>query len=233
MPNRIIKESALDSEDLSALSNGGERLFWRLIVVADDFGRFDGAPQVVKARCFPRLIDKLRTSEIEVWMKELEPKLVRFYVVNGRPYGCFLNWLKHQQQRAKVSKFPEPPPFDDICNHLQSKVSEIEIEIEKRDRDRDRLGKGSPRKTLFPENFEITTEMSLWASAHQIEIAEKELESFRDYHTAKGNRFIDWNAAFRTWLRNSKRFEANNGNRSQQTEGELSERTKRILRRGL
>jgi hypothetical protein len=31
---------------------------------------------------------------------------------------------------------------------------------------------------------------------------EEEFEKFRDWHTAKGNTFIDWKAAFRTWLRN-------------------------------
>lgn len=155
MPNRIIKESALDSEDLAQLSNGAERLFWRLILVADDFGRFDGAPQVVKARCFPRLVDKLRTSEIEAWMKELEPKLVRFFRVNGRPYGYFLNWLKHQQQRAKVSKFPDPPPQteenpnDSACNHLLANVPVFE----KRDRDRIRVR----NNTSPPKSEEATS----------------------------------------------------------------------------
>jgi hypothetical protein len=141
MPNRIIKESALDSDDLAQLSNGAERLFWRLTLVADDFGRFDGAPQVVKARCFPRLVDKLRTNEIEAWMKELEPKLVRFYAANGRPYGCFLNWLKHQQKRAKVSKFPDPPPPDSNCNQTQTNV----LEIENRDRIRVRNNTSPPK----------------------------------------------------------------------------------------
>lgn len=149
MPNRIIKESALDSEDLDKLSNGAERLFWRLVVVADDFGRFEGSPQVVKARCFPRKVDTLRTSEVQTWMNELEPSLVRFYHVNGRQYGFFINWLTHQQKRANKSKFPEPPvdnsPIsgseqnqrDSNCNHLQSNVSEIEIESEIENRDRE------------------------------------------------------------------------------------------------
>jgi hypothetical protein len=34
----------------------------------------------------------------------------------------------------------------------------------------------------------------------------KEAAAFRDHHSAKGSRFVDWNAAFRTWLRNAVRF---------------------------
>ncbi len=33
-----------------------------------------------------------------------------------------------------------------------------------------------------------------------------ELERFRDHHTAKGSTFVDWDAAFRTWLGNAARF---------------------------
>lgn len=34
------------------------------------------------------------------------------------------------------------------------------------------------------------------------------LEAFIDHHTAKGSRFKDWDAAFRTWCRNAKRWSA-------------------------
>lgn len=37
---------------------------------------------------------------------------------------------------------------------------------------------------------------------------ENEAESFRDYHLAKGSTFKDWDAAWRTWLRNSRKFGA-------------------------
>lgn len=36
--------------------------------------------------------------------------------------------------------------------------------------------------------------------------ADLEAERFRDHHTAKGNAFCDWDAAFRTWLGNAQRF---------------------------
>jgi len=36
-----------------------------------------------------------------------------------------------------------------------------------------------------------------------------ELAAFRDHHTAKGSRFTDWDAAFRTWLRNAVKFSTN------------------------
>jgi hypothetical protein len=41
--------------------------------------------------------------------------------------------------------------------------------------------------------------------------ANLEADSFRDHHTAKGSTFIDWQAAFRTWLGNAKRFARGGG----------------------
>lgn len=37
---------------------------------------------------------------------------------------------------------------------------------------------------------------------------------FRDYHLAKGTRFKDWNAGWRTWLGNERRFSRNTGSSS-------------------
>lgn len=33
---------------------------------------------------------------------------------------------------------------------------------------------------------------------------ETELLNFRDYHTARGTTLIDWNSAFRVWIRNAR-----------------------------
>jgi hypothetical protein len=35
---------------------------------------------------------------------------------------------------------------------------------------------------------------------------DEELPAFCDYHRAKRSRFVDWQAAFRTWIRNAAKF---------------------------
>lgn len=42
----------------------------------------------------------------------------------------------------------------------------------------------------------------------------READRFRDHHSAKGSTFVDWDAAFRTWLGNAERFARGNGSRS-------------------
>ena len=46
MPNRWLRDSILTSRTLAELSDFGERLFFRLLVVSDDFGRFNSDPAI-------------------------------------------------------------------------------------------------------------------------------------------------------------------------------------------
>lgn len=43
---------------------------------------------------------------------------------------------------------------------------------------------------------------------------EDELEAFTDYHASHETRSADWDASWRTWVRNSKRWEPRNGQRT-------------------
>lgn len=58
----------------------------------------------------------------------------------------------------------------------------------------------------FPADFALTASTIEVAGRLGITAPENLIEAFRDYHVSKGNKFKDWQAAFRTWLRNSKRF---------------------------
>lgn len=110
MPNRIIKESICTSDTLDQLSVEEERFFYRLLVQADDFGRFDGRAPVVLAGCFPLRAHEISLSKVEGWLQALaDVDIIRFYYVDGRRYLQFTTWDKHQQKRAKHSKYPDPP----------------------------------------------------------------------------------------------------------------------------
>lgn len=114
MPTREIKESSLTSTTLAGLSHGAERCFFRLTLVADDFGRFEADPELIRSRCFPRMLDKVKPATLVGWLQELvSADLIRLYDAETpksprRAYGYFPTWLKHQRQRAKWSKYPAP-----------------------------------------------------------------------------------------------------------------------------
>ena len=119
MPNRIIKESICTSEDVAKLSMGAEILFYHLIVKADDFGVYFGNEQIIKNTCFPLKSSEIKVKQVESWMNELvKAGLLFAYVAeDGKKYIQFTKWAKHQQIRAKKSKYPL---FDSTCNQLIS-----------------------------------------------------------------------------------------------------------------
>lgn len=109
MPNRIIRESCRTSLSLSKVSHGAERLFWRLLTCADDYGRIEADPQLIQAACFPRQLLIVHVADVRTFLDELvgQDMLVP-YTVLGRDYAYFRNWTKHNKKRSQYSKFPCP-----------------------------------------------------------------------------------------------------------------------------
>ena len=119
MPNRIIKESICTSENIAALSMGAEVLFYHLIVKADDYGVYFGNEQIIRSTCYPLKTDEIKLKQVESWLNELvSAGLVNAYIAeDGKKYIQFAKWSKHQQIRAKRSKYPV---MDDSCSQLIS-----------------------------------------------------------------------------------------------------------------
>lgn len=113
MPSRIIREGWLESERIYELDAPAERFFLRLCLRADDYGRFYANPVLLKSSLFP-LRDDVRSTDIPRWLAACEKAgLVRCFEVDGKRFVEIARF--DQRTRAKVSKFPAPPP---IVGHL-------------------------------------------------------------------------------------------------------------------
>lgn len=116
MPNRIIKESICRSDEINMLSWFEEVVFYRLMVVCDDYGRFDGRAAIIKGSCFP--LKDVTVKDIEKALDKLSAAgLVVHYKVEEKPYLQLATWEKHQQIRAKKSKYPA---YEGTCSQLIS-----------------------------------------------------------------------------------------------------------------
>jgi hypothetical protein len=109
MPNRIIKESICTSEDINLLTPQEEVFFYRLMVNCDDYGRLDARTPILKAKLYP-LKENMKSSDIERYLVKLssikpEP-LIKIFTNNNIRYLQVAKWEKHQQIRAKRSKYP-------------------------------------------------------------------------------------------------------------------------------
>lgn len=115
MPNRVLKESIRTSPNLNACGVWARDLFTRLLTVADDYGRFEADPNLLRAACYPRLLDQATAEQVETWRDELaSPDLpdgpcIRIYEARGRLYGYLPTWFDHQRPARSKSKYPPPP----------------------------------------------------------------------------------------------------------------------------
>lgn len=107
MPNRILREGILTSERVNHLSWPAEVFYRRLMSAVDDFGRFWGKPDLLRAALYPLRLDKVGNPDVVKWIGETrEAGLVRTYTYAGKEYLQLLDF--RQQVRAAKSKFPAP-----------------------------------------------------------------------------------------------------------------------------
>lgn len=69
-------------------------------------------------------------------------------------------------------------------------------------------GKSKKRGSRIPDDFEVTETMLDWVVLKGFDFLDlgEETERFMDYHTAKGSVMKDWQAAWRTWIRNAVKY---------------------------
>lgn len=124
MPNRIIKESICSSDQIDQLSWIEEVLFYRLMVNADDFGRFDGRVKMIRSKLFP--LKDIREATIEEALRKLSSvELVELYTVRGQPFIRLTGWDRHQTIRNQKSKYPGPEEADNVCASLENNCKQL------------------------------------------------------------------------------------------------------------
>ena len=72
-----------------------------------------------------------------------------------------------------------------------------------------RAKKPQPKLTPVPDQFNPTEKQYRWAfeeTAFQPHEVDRETEMFLDFHRAKGSKFVDWDAAWRKWMRKAAEF---------------------------
>jgi hypothetical protein len=116
MPVRLVRPWT-DSEKVDSLGDAAEVFFLRLIMCADDYGRFTADPRLLKAALYP--LRDIRVADLSRLLQKCEHSgLIAVYNgADGKPYAAIKNF--GQRMRAKTSKYPAPPdelPTDD--NHL-------------------------------------------------------------------------------------------------------------------
>lgn len=212
MPNRIIKESICTSESLAELSDFEFRLWVGLITQADDAGRGDARPAIIKGRVFP-LRERVTVKEIDNALHGLAAKgCVTLYMVGGRPYFWFPTWSEHQRIRDVKPKYPGPEDADEKeqsaadCGELPQIAADCGLNpIQSNPNPNPNPNTREYRAARFtPPTVEEVMSYCL-EQGYQTDA-----QQFVDFYASKGwkvgqSTMKDWKAAVRTWERREKK----------------------------
>jgi len=114
---RTLKPELWMDPKVGSLSHGARLTFVGLITQADDEGRLEYHPRMLRGRLF-LWDDEVTDETIERWVAEVEATgMIRLYAQNGNQYIDLPNYPKHQ----KIDKpSPSPlPPFDESSGSPQ------------------------------------------------------------------------------------------------------------------
>lgn len=109
MLNKVI----LTSQKVNKISEGAENLYYRILLLVDDYGRYYADPDIIKSYCYPKR--KVPISIIKKRLIELiNIRLIKTYKDNGEEYLEFVNFRKYQKFRSDIrlrEDFPKPKTF--------------------------------------------------------------------------------------------------------------------------
>lgn len=122
MPTRILRDGIIDSKAVNALSESAEILYRRLMSIVDDYGRFEADPELIRARCFPRQLDRWSVERVESELQACSvdnghSPLVTVYFCGEQKYLEISNFGQRKQAKPK---FPGPDSPESTVIHRDS-----------------------------------------------------------------------------------------------------------------
>lgn len=227
---RSIHPGFFTDENLVAVSLAARLLFIGAGIEADDKGIFEWKPLTLKMRVFPA--DNVDVAEL---LEELvAANAVKRYEMGGRTYGAIRNFRRFQKPKTPNDihpAFPEILAYVGLISETEAgKVEAFPPKGEKSFQMEDGGGKREeqpdgcssravarepkppkPRKTTIPpdwqpERFGDGTKCQQIVDSWPPGEGAAQLERFAAHHTARGNRFESWQAAWKTWVLNSEDF---------------------------
>lgn len=215
----MLRDSLLESDKISSLSDFDFRLWVVLILLSDDYGVVDARPEIIKGRGYPLRV-RVTVKDISDALQRLAAVgCVSLYTVGGKPYAQFPKWGEHQRLRNSKHKYPtideaeqdcgNLPQVAASCGELRSELElELELELER--------GRGTSAYDAPPRpRFEKPTLDDVRSYATERGYTSFPAERFIDYYTANGwkvgkNPMKDWRACVRSWAARGDQTQTNN-----------------------
>ncbi len=196
------------------LGEFAQSLYPLIVSNTDDFGRLEGDPFTIKHKVFPT--SPRSESDFGKALKAMhEVGLIYLYCVDGIQCLQVENFDPHQSglHKRTQSRFPEIPGNSRSVPEIPSELNRTEHEGNRTEENTSPPKARRKAEVAIPEDFQITDKMRSWAvkSVPTVDV-DFETENFRDHARGHDRRQADWEAAWRTWMRNAVKFARNGGN---------------------
>ncbi len=128
----MLHKNICTSEKLSTVSMGAECLFYRLLTVVDDYGRFWGNPATIKDACLPLRTRNASVTDVKKWLFELvDVGLIHRYEVDRAFFVEIIRFSDFQILRNDVKKWADFPSPKRIRNeHVTNTERKRSVEVE-------------------------------------------------------------------------------------------------------
>ena len=200
---RSIKPELPLDDELAALGFAARYLFINLWCQCDKSGRCEDRPKKLQAQIFPW--DKI---EIEILLKELSPKFIIRYEVDGRKYIQVRTWEKHQRPlpNERESIIPAPTEEQQVYNKCMTSVKPLMLR-EGKGREGERKGKEGSGHVFIPPTID---EVKAFCSEQRNGV---DAEAFLAHYTTVGwvygqhrTPVKNWKSCVTTWKKKSNKM---------------------------
>lgn len=238
---RMISKSLSNSKKWNLLPSWFARTLYQLLVVhSDDYGIVEGDAEDIKFNILPRAKESIQAFESALAALQKQ-KLIHRYKYEGHQLIEIIDFDLHQQglHKRRSRRFPS---FRELPGTSGNFPAEVELEVELLEGELEIEyppcipPEGEPQKIkpnrscVIPTDFPLSDSLRSWAikAGPTLNIT-VELDQFKDYHLAKGSLMKNWDAAFRTWIRNAIKFSKGGNNSRPETSIGVAETYKRQL----
>jgi hypothetical protein len=124
VPNRLIRGTILESKKFNRLSEPAQLFFFRLMMVADDYGYYMRDPELIRSYAYPRMPNK-SVEEIESHMLEclsIDDPLTGKLLVDHGTYVEIRNYNQRLRLK-KSSKYKNDGHMTVICQSHGAKMT--------------------------------------------------------------------------------------------------------------
>jgi hypothetical protein len=196
MANRVLRDWT-DSEKVRNISVYAERFFTRLIMKADDFGRFPADTSLLRANLFPYLLKEVTEAQISKWMNDCRVAgLIILYDANGKKYIE----IQEFKQRLDRAKEKYPAPSGNARENSGGSPAETETESERKQKQNPK----QETKVDVRNNVALTSAEIL---SLESEFVKDEVEWLYDklsnYKLASGKKYKSDYGAINQWVKNA------------------------------